>query len=308
LKAKNMSVVQNALHWYDIGVTPLPVVTGTKKIAIPWRTYQTERPTRREVIKWFTWYPYWQNIALVCGAISNGLVVLDFDHGIDTYQQWQTMHPELADTYAVKTYKGAHAYLFCDDDLPQQVFMAGDDIEVRGWLCTMTAPSQHPNGTIYTALNNNPVQRIAKLANALGGQAESRVKEKGREDETPYSFPFTRQIDRRQPVSDTCSLVSQIKYRLPILTLLSTITRPYLSSSDKRWWIMRCPFHDDENPSFWVDSERDVCGCYVPECKAKQPGKQSMDVIDVYARLHKINTRRAIYRLAVELDIFESEE
>ena len=293
------------LYWYNLGITPLPVITGTKRVAIPWKTYQTTRPTKREVIHWFC-QPQ-QNIALVCGPASNGLVVLDFDHGMDTYRQWQITHPELANTYAVRTHKGAHAYLFCSGELPQRVFMAGD-IEVRGWLCTMTAPSVHPTGTVYTALNENPVLRIDNLAIALGGQAESRVKEEDAVGKSGYSFPSTRLSERRKPFQNTPSLVAQIKHKLPILILLSTVTRPYPSSSDARWWIMRCPFHDDGHPSFWADSERAVCGCYAPKCKAEQPNGRSMDVIDVYVRLHEVSTRQAIYELAVQLGIFESEE
>ena len=42
--------LHTALHWYSLGVTPLPVVANTKHVAIPWKTYQITQPTKREVI------------------------------------------------------------------------------------------------------------------------------------------------------------------------------------------------------------------------------------------------------------------
>lgn len=300
--------LHTALHWYSLGVTPLPVVANTKRVAIPWKTYQITQPTKREVIHWFC-KPQ-QNIALVCGPASNGLVVLDFDHGMDTYRQWQITHPELANTYAVRTHKGAHAYLFCSGELPQRVFMAGD-IEVRGWLCTMTAPSVHPTGTVYMALNENPVLRIDNLAQALGGSATPTARgveeEETAIDADPVTtfLPTPRGFGRRKPslASDSDNPITCIKQQLPLLQLVSRHTDPISSSNDGRWYIMNCPFHADSNPSFWVDSVNQVCGCHQPECKAQQPNQRSMDIISFYARMHKMSNKRAICALACELGI-----
>ena len=57
------------------------------------------------------------------------------------------------------------------------------------------------------------------------------------------------------------------------------------------WGVAKCPFHEDTNPSFWVDTERQLCGCFT--CTS-----MPMDVIYLYARLNNLNNADAIRGLA----------
>ena len=85
---------------------PLPDVTSgsTGKIpAIPWKEYQSRLPTLDELQQWFADE---QNIAIVCGVISN-IVVVDVD-ALDARAWWIAHRPFTP--WCVHTSKGAHFY------------------------------------------------------------------------------------------------------------------------------------------------------------------------------------------------------
>ena len=57
-------------------------------------------------------------------------------------------------------------------------------------------------------------------------------------------------------------------------------------SRDGRWLRGYCPFHGDEKPSFWVDTERGTWGCYA--------GCGHGDVINLYALWKRLSVTDAI--------------
>ena len=63
------------------GVSVIPVVYRDKRPLVDWKEYQSRRPDNEEVAEW--WDRYWTdsdaNIGIVCGRVSDNLVVLDFD-------------------------------------------------------------------------------------------------------------------------------------------------------------------------------------------------------------------------------------
>lgn len=95
------------------------------------------------------------------------------------------------------------------------------------------------------------------------------------------------------------NLVQQIRAALPIAAFVAPYTNG-LKSTGRGWYIGRCPFHqpatDPANKrKFWVNSDKGICGCFVPRCLAYRP---PMDVINFYARLKDISNREAIQELA----------
>jgi DNA primase len=62
------------------------------------------------------------------------------------------------------------------------------------------------------------------------------------------------------------------------------------SSGDGRWYAAKCPFHDDKNPSFWIDTRKQLCGC--ESCRMLP-----MDAINLYARMHKVSDAIAVTEL-----------
>jgi putative DNA primase/helicase len=62
----------------DAGLSIIPVRTdGSKAPALPWKAYQSRLPTEAELREWFGHPGY--GLAIVCGAISDNLEIIDFD-------------------------------------------------------------------------------------------------------------------------------------------------------------------------------------------------------------------------------------
>ncbi len=73
------SIYPSRFHCYlDYGLCPIPIHSdGTKSPAIPtWKEYQTRLPTQQEATLWALAH---KSLAIVCGVVSWGLEVLDFD-------------------------------------------------------------------------------------------------------------------------------------------------------------------------------------------------------------------------------------
>lgn len=102
----------------------------------------------------------------------------------------------------------------------------------------------------------------------------------------------------------TKSLVEQIKAKLPIAPFVAQYTKGLKPSSNHGgWYIGHCPFHQSPTDppgkrKFWVNTEKGLCGCFVPRCQAQAPGGLPMDVVNFYARLKKLDNARAIAELA----------
>jgi len=79
-------------------------------------------------------------------------------------------------------------------------------------------------------------------------------------------------------------LITTIKRRFRLLSFFSDAEK---TDNSGRWWVARCPFHDDHNPSFWIDAARNLGGCYAG-CGT------NIDVINFVARRHGLSNRGAI--------------
>jgi len=98
----------------------------------------------------------------------------------------------------------------------------------------------------------------------------------------------------------TGSYIDDIKARLSILEFAEKITN--LTPSDGgqgRFYLGKCPFHNDKHASFWVDAQLGLANCFRPDCGGEEP----MDVINLCARHHNITNTEAIYDLCEELGI-----
>lgn len=65
------------------------------------------------------------------------------------------------------------------------------------------------------------------------------------------------------------------------------------------WYLARCPFHDDRHPSFWLNTERQIGGCFAG-CTPKP-----VDAINLFAMLHGLDNSTAIAVLARRLGLKE---
>lgn len=164
--AGNTPILKSALDYADrLGWCIIPIPHGQKKARIKWKRYQTERPDREEVRKWFgNGYP--QNMAVVVGPVSVGLCCRDFDVA-KSYTAWAKARPELADRLpTVKTAKGYHVYFRADRD---GIKHFGDgELRGGGGYC-MLPPSVHPDGPRYKWIIRPTVENLPVLDPVLAG-------------------------------------------------------------------------------------------------------------------------------------------
>lgn len=81
-----------ALRFASAGIVSVPVADdGTKRPAISWAKYQTEKPSVEELMSWFSSTP--DGVGVVCGTISGNLEMLELEGRAVS----QKMHLEIAD-------------------------------------------------------------------------------------------------------------------------------------------------------------------------------------------------------------------
>jgi AAA domain-containing protein/bifunctional DNA primase/polymerase-like protein len=72
------NLLSAALAWWDEGFSIIPILAnGSKRPAVEWKQYMSTRATRDQVLSWFTGTTY--GLAVVCGAISGGLEMLELE-------------------------------------------------------------------------------------------------------------------------------------------------------------------------------------------------------------------------------------
>ncbi len=140
-----------------------------------WKPYQTRLPTLEELGRWFG--DGTRGIAIVCGAVSGNLEVMDFDD-LPSFDAWEQL--------AVKEYKqimgrlpivatpdnGRHVYYrLLEAPKPSRklaMTVGGETlVEAKGEGGYVLAPGSparcHPSGRYYRLLNGPPLTHIPTL-------------------------------------------------------------------------------------------------------------------------------------------------
>lgn len=168
-----MSFLRDALDYMVRGWCVLPVrFAGTqKKVSLrTWKRWQRERPSEAKLREWFS-RPRLDGLAVVCGTVSGGLCVRDFDD-MEAYRQWAAAHPDLAATLpTVETGRpGRHVY--CRVAPEYCIFEDLDDGEYRAASShyVLLPPSNHPEGPAYrwlVPLPDGPLPLLDPVAAGL---------------------------------------------------------------------------------------------------------------------------------------------
>jgi hypothetical protein len=109
-----MGAAKRAVTLLRTGFSTIPIGEGKRPAMGKWEKYQTQRPTEDELATLFHESKGTLGWAVICGPVSGGLEVLDFDDP-DTYEKWhalvtdEKLLPE--DLPIIKTPKGWHIYL-----------------------------------------------------------------------------------------------------------------------------------------------------------------------------------------------------
>ena len=140
-----MTILDRAKDYLDHGYWVIPTYRATKKPAIEWKLYQTQRPTYEDIEAWFSCD---RNIGVVCGE-GSGTVVIDADDA--AAEVW--VKSNCAPTpFRLRTRKGCH---FCYRHPGSHVqtkarVIPGLNVDVRGdgGLATGLG-SIHETGHLY---------------------------------------------------------------------------------------------------------------------------------------------------------------
>lgn len=286
-----MNVLQQAQFWNKLGISCIPIRYRDKRPALKsWEEFQKRLPTHTELLKWFSGPLH--NIGVVVGW--NNLVVVDFDSDTE-YARWQlwiarrSIYRWIKQTLQVKTARGVHVYVTTAQSA-QNAKLPGIDIKAVGGY-VLAPPSVHPSGVEYSVLSGTLPVRIEALSDILPAELLSQHTElpQFRKVVSPVTLPVTDDPwgVAENPIEPDRDLIEQIKQRYRIENFF-----PKLIHKKDRWSMTNCLFHDDKSPSMWVDTERQLCGCFAG-CTV-----QPYDVIDLYARLHNLSIQDAIRIMA----------
>lgn len=279
---------------WNMGISTIPVRARSKVSAIKWIDYQNRLPTPAELYQMFMRWSWQGNYGVICGRLHGQnaqpgyLTVIDFDDLARAAEWLNTGAPE---TYMVMTARGMHVYYFTRQEAGITK-LPGIDIKRNGYV--LGAGCIHPSGAVYHVLQDLPISWIEKIEDVLPDAETKPGREQVQHAQLVIPDPRPAAIDDPWVKAENLSdVVTAIKQRFPILDFFPDAQKSR-SDATGRFWVARCPFHDDHNPSLWIDV-RGICGCYAG-CTPK-----ALDVINLFARLHNMSNEEAIHELAKKL-------
>jgi hypothetical protein len=111
-----MNTQQRYTHdYWHAGLVPIPLrLDGSKRPAIDaWQRWQSERPSQQQITEWFA-KP--AGIGVLCGVVSGGVEVIDFDESTLFGPIYESLPADLRDQLSVyETPKGWHVIYRCNE-------------------------------------------------------------------------------------------------------------------------------------------------------------------------------------------------
>lgn len=295
-------ILENAIKIANLGISVIPIqyrdkrpdfrlipykVQGDDGVLSPtWEPYKSEIPSLQTLQSWFATGQH--NFGIIAGWLN--LVVIDFDD-MQEYRAWvrwasQTggvAYQVYRTAYQVATARGVHLYIRLPN---RQKNRKLGKIDIKGNGYVLGPGSIHPSGAEYRALRDTfNLPLVQALSDILPAALLI--------TQTPVTVPpsvasWTVSAASPQPI--TGSLVEKIKRAYPIETMFPNARR-----SGTRHLLTCCPLHDDKNPSMWIDTQNQICGCFAG-CTDKP-----LDIINLMARLNGLTNHDAIKFLAEHL-------
>jgi len=133
----------------SLGFNIIPLKTKSKEPRVPWKEFQSKVYDGEFVET--------DNIAIICGKISNNLVVIDLDDPSLIDELFHNKERLLNKTLVVQTARGTHIYCRPLAQMPRTTKLHDDkgrgiDIKGEGGY-VVAAPSVHPDGTRYEIIS-----------------------------------------------------------------------------------------------------------------------------------------------------------
>ena len=165
---KQNNIFEAAQSLLAEGCSVIPIQKGTKKPFVDWEEYQTRRPYKNEIERWFKENNH--QLGLVTGNVSGGYFILDFDgeNWLDSYSDFLDRFPEFQNSRIVSTGGGkAHVHGRCPE-MPSTItkkiksYPGGEKVELRcNGHQTLVPPSLHPSGGSYYYTYDNPAPVVS---------------------------------------------------------------------------------------------------------------------------------------------------
>jgi hypothetical protein len=296
-----MTKLGQALEFIKMGIAVIPLRHRGKEPAShmmggTWERYKSQLPTSYDVENWL--WSGWQNYGVVAGW--QALTIIDFDD-MDAFGLWTdyfailNKHTEVCQIpFMVKTGRGVHVYLHTPGVERVNKKLRGVDVKMNGYV--VGPLSIHPGGATYQPINAMVIPIIYSLETLLPSELFPPVAVSASDKEFVAEFipvPVATEYDAFASASihDGGDLIAKVKAAIRIETLFPDRKQ---TSGDGRWWAARCPFHDDNHPSAWIDTRRQLFGCEV--CNFKP-----LDVINLYSRQNHITDAVAIVELGKKI-------
>jgi len=203
-EAYQRNVLDQALKYYQLGLSIFPLEYKSKRPffeKLPligekrkWEPFGEKRADEQQIREWFS--SDFCNIAIVQGAVSGNLVVMDFDEEpigvpLAEYMMGEKLENLGAKTIVVKTKKGAHVYLRTDAPVEYEKFdnlTPAIKMEIRADVHYVVAPpSIHPDsGQPYAFIG--PGEQIMTI------RTEQYKKWRSDLDRKLEEWPYVREI------------------------------------------------------------------------------------------------------------------
>ena len=246
--------------YYDIcGFSIIPLKERDKRPNLPsWDKYKNTRATREEIQQWID-EGLFKNIAVICGHVSNDLVVIDFDDakipeeiGLDFQKTIEK------GAWVIQTGKGYHVYVHHQGDPGNIEKSLQLKIEYRANNGYVAAPpSIHPNGDVYHFLNNDELSSITPMkildAREMWEQLKTSIMEKRG---IKIKKPFRGTTDNEYPECIRKALDDKVTekgnryytlYALASFFRQKGVPRDLAMSRVKQWNMTKCvPPHSNK--------------------------------------------------------------
>lgn len=200
----------------------IPIVLDSKKPACEWGLYQTAK-CPGEVVK-----DHDGNFAVVCGKISNNLVVVD----IDSQPLYDRFFGDV-DTFTVRTPNGGlHLYFFDERGERKIPKFGGYPIDVQGNGSFVLIPPSTLNGREY---------EVVKDVGIMEADVVGLLKE-------------------RLPIKEQPADIEAFKKHVDVSVVIQRYVTP--AYRGRGYFQTLCPFHNEREPSFTVYKDSYYCfGC-----------------------------------------------
>ena len=241
--------------WLGRGYRIVPCQPGTKEIAKGYGPHQSDLKTPNALEYWFRARN--ANIAVICSASH---IVLDFDDP-GVYFAFCEKSPEIALSYTEQTPRGGY-----------HLFLAGENGFVPRWgkiikgleikQLVLVYPSD-VQGKQYKIITSSKILTV-NLEKALQGFAEVlAINEPDFVESSNGGNPVAKRKDDKDKLTRPL-LISSVKSRWPILLYLATFepSLKLVGNGNGRYFKALCPWHDDHEPSLWVDTQLNIWGCF----------------------------------------------